>query len=145
MIQEAADHWEVLKMIHGTIDKMTDELTDEQWLFRPHDSWNNIASIIGHICRVERKFMSAVAGETIDVDMQAPFQASEWDLSAIRKEWKDTLAYSQSVLAQVSEESLTQPGLTLRSGPLNRRQLIVYAIGHAAHHRGQIPLVIKSM
>ncbi|GMA60345.1 DinB family protein [Alicyclobacillus fastidiosus] len=143
MLKEVSDHFEVLSMIHGSIDKMLDGLTEQQWLQRPNDGFNNIASIIDHITRVEKKFFSAVAGQSLELDTQAPFKAGQWDVSAIQQEWAAILRFSRDVLEGLSQEDLDSPGLSLRVGDLNKRQLIVYAIGHTTHHRGQIPLVLK--
>jgi len=143
VIAEATDYFALLKSIHGSIDDLTDSLTEEEWLRRPQDNFNNIASIIDHVTRVEKRFMAAIAGETIDTDAGAPFKATHWNVAAIRQAWRDVLAYSESVLDQLTEADLVKPGLTLRIGDLNRRQLIVYTIAHTTHHRGQIPLVVK--
>ncbi|MCL6442676.1 MAG: DinB family protein [Alicyclobacillus sp.] len=143
MLKEVLDQFNVLTLVHKSIDQMTDGLTQDEWLKRPRDRFNNVASIIDHITRVERKFMSAVSGQPLEIDTQAPFRESDWDVPAIRKAWADILPYEQSVLESLTESDLEKPGLSLRIGELNRRQLLGYTIGHTAHHRGQIPLVLK--
>ncbi|MHB1627204.1 MAG: DinB family protein [Bacilli bacterium] len=143
MIAEAADYFALLKAIHQSIDDMTASLTEEQWLRRPQENFNNIAAIIDHVTRVEKRFMAAVAGETMDTDAGAPFKATHWNVGEIRQAWRDVLLYSEAALDKCAETDLVKPGLTLRIGELNRRQLIVYTIAHTTHHRGQIPLVTK--
>jgi len=145
MLKEVADHFQVLTLVHRSIDKMMEGLTQEQWLQRPKGAFNNIASIIDHITRVEKKFMAAISGKPSDIDTQLPFQGSHWDVVVIQQAWADVLSYSQSVLESVTAADLEKTGLSLRVGELNRRQLIVYTIGHTTHHRGQIPLVLKLM
>lgn len=143
MLREVSDHFEVLSMIHSSIDKMVVGLTEQQWLQRPGEGFNNIASIIDHITRVEKKFFSAVSGQSLELDTQVPFKANEWDVSTIQQDWTAILPFSRDVLEGLSQEDLDSPGLSLRVGELNKRQLIVYAIAHTTHHRGQIPLVLK--
>jgi uncharacterized damage-inducible protein DinB len=143
MLKEISDHFEVLTWVHNSIDKMVEGLTQEQWLHRPNGTFNNVASIIDHVTRVEKKFMSAISGQTLDIDTQAPFKESNWDVSAVHQAWANTLLYSHSVFENLTESDFEKPGLSLRIGELNRRQLIVYTIAHTTHHRGQIPLVIK--
>ncbi|MCL6632372.1 MAG: DinB family protein [Alicyclobacillus herbarius] len=143
MIQEVADLYDLLSKVHGTIDAMVADLSDEQWLKKPLPNWNNIASIIEHVTRVERKFFSAVGGQAEDIDVGAPFRANSWDLNAVRQAWADSLPYAEHVLEPLQAEDLTAPGMNLGVGKLNKRQLIAYAISHTAHHRGQIPLVKK--
>ncbi|MCF8566130.1 DinB family protein [Alicyclobacillus tolerans] len=143
MIQESADQFALLTAIHASIDKMVEGLSDEQWLKKPGDGYNNVASILDHVCRVEQKFFAALAGENVDIDTQAPFKAASWDLAAIRTAWQDSLSRAQSALAGLTEASMGEPGMKLGIGDLNKRQLISYAIAHTAHHRGQIPIVKK--
>ncbi|MCL6633995.1 MAG: DinB family protein [Alicyclobacillus herbarius] len=143
MIQELADLYDMLAKVHGTVDAMVADLSDEQWLKSPRPNWNNIASILDHVTRVERKFFSAVGGQVEDIDVGAPFRATAWDLTSIRQAWTDSLPYAERILESLRPEDLTAPGLTMRFGELNKRQLIVNAIAHTAHHRGQIPLIKK--
>ncbi|WAH36436.1 DinB family protein [Alicyclobacillus dauci] len=143
MLKEVSDHFEVLTLVHQTIDNMIEGLSQDQWLYRPNGTFNNIASIIDHTARVEKKFISAISGEPLDIDTQAPFKESQWDVPTIQKAWVDTLPYTRDVLERLTESDLDKPGLSLRVGELNRRQLIVFTISHTTHHRGQIPLVMK--
>lgn len=143
MLKEVSDYFEVLSMVHSSIDKMLDGLTVEQWLQRPSDGFNNVASILDHMIRVEKKFFSAVAGQSLELDTQEPFKAGQWDVAAIQKDWAASLPLIRDALEGLSQDDLDLPGLSLRVGELNKRQLIVYAIGHTTHHRGQIPLVLK--
>ncbi len=143
MVPEVADLYALLQSVHESVDQMVQDLTDEQWLTKPLPNFNNVASVIDHITRVEKKFFSGLAGESLDIDTQAPFKAESWDLNAIRHDWSASLPYAAQVLENVKEEELSQLGLRLRVGELNKRQLIAYAIAHAAHHRGQIPLIKK--
>lgn len=145
MLKEVSDHFEVLTLVHSSIDKMVEGLSQEQWLYRPNGTFNNIASIIDHISRVEKKFMSAISGQPLDIDTQLPFKDMHWDVSMTQQAWADMLPYCRSVLESLTEFGLEEPGLSLRVGDLNRRQLIVYTIGHTTHHRGQIPLILKLM
>ncbi|MCL6452619.1 MAG: DinB family protein [Alicyclobacillus sp.] len=143
MLPELEDEYKLLERIHDSIDKMLEGLTDEQLLRKPLPNFNNIASVLDHTARVERRFFSAVAGDPVDTKSQEPFQVDEWDLGAIRAAWADALAYARQVLEGVEEGELEQPGLKLGIGDLNKRQLVTYAIAHTAHHRGQIPLIRK--
>ncbi|GMA64269.1 DinB family protein [Alicyclobacillus fastidiosus] len=143
MLREVSDHFKVLTLVHKSIDTMVEGLSQEQWLHRPNGTFNNIASIIDHTSRVEKKFMSAISGQALDIDTQAPFKQNHWDVPAIQQAWAETLPYSRDVLERLTESDLEKPGLSLRVGDLNRRQLIVYTVGHTTHHRGQIPLVMK--
>jgi hypothetical protein len=38
MIKEVTDQFEVLIMVHSSVDNMLEGLTNEQWLFRPNDN-----------------------------------------------------------------------------------------------------------
>ncbi|WP_206918093.1 DinB family protein [Alicyclobacillus suci] len=143
MIQEVRDLYELLRAVHGSIDKMVENLTDEQWLKKPLPNFNNIASIVDHITRVEQKFFSAIAGETAEINTSEPFQVDNWHLDAIREQWVESLSYAERVLESVKEDDLSKPGLKVGMGDLNRRQLIINTIAHTAHHRGQIPLIKK--
>ncbi|MCL6625338.1 DinB family protein [Alicyclobacillus shizuokensis] len=143
MIQEVSDLYNLLSAVHGTIDQMLEGLTDEQWLKKPLPNFNNIASIIHHMALVERKFFSAVAGENLQIDVGEPFKQTNWNLDDIRQAWAESLPYAARVFSDLKEPELSEPGLKLAVGELNKRQLISYAIAHTAHHRGQIPLVKK--
>lgn len=144
MIQEVQDLYGLLEAVHASVDRMLDGLTPEQWLQKPRPDSNNIASVIDHVVRVERKFLSAVAGKVEPIDAGEPFRVQEWDLDAIRGAWAGSLSYARQALADVREESLSADDeLELGVGKLNKRQLISYAIAHTSHHRGQIPLIKK--
>ncbi|MDQ0188525.1 DinB family protein [Alicyclobacillus cycloheptanicus] len=145
MIKELSDQFDVLTMVHRSIDQMVDGLTDDQWLFRPNDKWNNIAAVIDHVTRVEKRFFAAIGGKTLDIDAGQPFKENQWNVQQIKEAWKNTLDEHKAILETVKESDLDQPGLTLRVGALNRRQLLTYAISHTTHHRGQIPLILKLM
>jgi uncharacterized damage-inducible protein DinB len=145
MIKELSDQFDVLTMVHRSIDQMVDGLTDDQWLFRPNDKWNNIAAVIDHVTRVEKRFFAAIGGKTLDIDAGQPFKENQWNVQHIKEAWKNTLDEHKAILETVKESDLDQPGLTLRVGALNRRQLLTYAISHTTHHRGQIPLILKLM
>jgi uncharacterized damage-inducible protein DinB len=143
MLPEVRDQLNLLQSVHASIDKMLDGLSDEQWLKKPREDFNNIASVIEHVILVERKFLAALSGESVDIDVQAPFRANEWDVQRIRSEWRDSLAKAESVLDKLTEADLAAPGLKLGIGEVNKRQLLAYTIAHTAHHRGQIPLIKK--
>ncbi len=143
MLKELADQFEVFKFVHNSIEQMVGDLSEEQWLAKPNEQFNNIASIVDHVTRVERKFFSALTGQMEGIDTQAPFKANSWDVAAIRKSFADVVPYVESVLENLTAEALDEPGLKLRSVELNKRQLISFAITHSTHHRGQIPLVLK--
>lgn len=143
MEKEVADLYDLLGTIHASVDKMVEDLTDDQWLKKPLPNFNHVAAVIDHVTRVERKFFSVLAGESLDIDTAAPFKAESWDLNSIRQEWAASLEHAAKALERVSQEELEQPGLRLRVGELNKRQLIAYAVAHTSHHRGQIPLIKK--
>lgn len=143
MLKEVSDQLQMLKYVHQGIDKMLEGLTEEELLRSPGEGFNPIASIIDHVAKVERKFLAAVAGEQLDIDTGAPFKASTWDVTAIKRDFQEVLAFSESVLAEVTESQLNEVGLTVGGGEVDKRQLITFAIFHAAHHRGQIPLLKK--
>lgn len=143
MVPEVADLFELLKTVHESVDKMVADLTDEEWLTKPLPNFNNVASVIDHINRVEKKFFSQFTDEPLDIDTQVPFKADSWDLNVIRNDWSASLPYAAKALENVREDELSQLGLRLRVGELNKRQLIAYAIAHTTHHRGQIPLITK--
>lgn len=143
MLTEVKDHFEVLTKAHQSIDKMLENLTAEQWSARPQGTFNSIASVVDHVCRVEHKFMSAVSGQSIDIDTQLPFKEATWDVASIQSTWANMLPEWEGVLEQVTADDLERDGLKLGIGTLNRRQLIVYGMGHTLHHRGQIPLLLK--
>lgn len=143
MIQEVADLYELLSAVHGSIDKMVADLTDEQWVKKPLSNFNNVASVVDHITRVERKFMSALKDQLEDINTAEPFQVDNWDLQMIRKQWENALPFAKDALEKLTHENLSEPGLKVGMGDLNKRQLLSNAIAHAAHHRGQIPLIKK--
>jgi len=143
MIQEVTDLFELLRAVHVSIDKMVEDMTDEQWLKKPLPDFNNVASVIDHVTRVEHKFLSAIAGAVADIKTAEPFHVDSWDLAVIRKGWADSLPYAAGVLESLKQADLSEAGLKVGVGDLNKRQLISNAIAHAAHHRGQIPLIKK--
>lgn len=143
MIREVADEYQILRAVHASIDKMLEGLSDEQWVTKPLPNFNAIAAVMDHVVRVEKRFMSAIAGEEIDTKSMEPFAVDHWDVSAIRDAWAASLPYAEQVLATVTESDLIKTGLKLGVGEMNRRQLLTYAIAHATHHRGQIPLLRK--
>lgn len=143
MIEEVNDLYELLTAVHRSIDNMVEDLSDDKWLKKPLANFNHIASIIDHITRVERRFISAIAGQVEDINTAEPFQVDSWELAVIRKTWAESLFFVASVFEKLEPERLTEPGLKVGMGELNKRQLICNAIAHAAHHRGQIPLIKK--
>lgn len=143
LIKEVKDLFELLQAIHRTIDESVDGLTDDDWLKKPAENFNNIAAIMEHITLVENKFMSILQGANEEINTQAPFKATSWDVPSIRSAWKTTLTNAKTVLESIREEDLDQPGAKLGVGELNKRQLISYTVAHTAHHRGQIPIVKK--
>ncbi len=143
MIAEARDAYVVLESVHRSIDKMLEGLTDQQLLEKPFENMNNIASIVEHTTLVEKRFLSSLTGVVQTIDSQKPFQASLWDVTAIRQQWEDVLKYAKEVFEKLEQTDMEQPGLKLGIGELNKRQLMVYTIAHTTHHRGQIPIVKK--
>ncbi|MDP9727114.1 DinB family protein [Alicyclobacillus tolerans] len=143
MLKEVEDQYQVLTMVHQSIDQMLEGLHQDDWQKCPKAGFNSIVSILDHVILVEKKFFSAVSGNPMDMDTQLPFKVDHWDVSAVQQAWSEILPYAQSVLEPLNASDLEKPGLNLRVGQLNRRQLITYAIGHTTHHRGQIPLLLK--
>ncbi|SFU54187.1 DinB family protein [Alicyclobacillus macrosporangiidus] len=140
MLPEVADLLSLWKSVRASMDKMIADLTDEQLTRKPENN-NAIAAVLEHTALVERKFLSALSGQVEDIDVQAPYEASSWDAAKVKALWNDVLAYGEQVLSGLTAEQLTQPGLKLGVGELNKRQLIAYMIAHTAHHRGQIPIL----
>ncbi|MCL6517348.1 DinB family protein [Alicyclobacillus sp.] len=140
MIPEVADLFSLWKMVHASVDKMIADLTDEQLTKKPEGN-NSIAAVLEHTALVERKFLSALAGEVQNIDTQAPFKASSWDVAKIKADWNDVVSYGESVLSKLTAEQLSEFGLKLGVGEVNKRQLLVYMISHTTHHRGQIPIL----
>jgi uncharacterized damage-inducible protein DinB len=143
MIPEVQDQYQLLVSVHRSVDKMVADLSDEQWLKKPAENFNNIASVVEHVVLVERKFLAALAGTSADMDVQAPFRASHWDVASIKRQWQENLQIAEETLSKLTEQDLTAPGLKLGIGELNKRQLLSYMIAHTVHHRGQIPLIKK--
>ncbi len=143
MIQEVSDLYALLTAVHESIDNMLNDLTDGQWLKKPLPNFNNVASVVDHITRVEKKFLSGIEGALLETNPGEPFKVEQWDLFAIRQAWAASLPYAGQVLTKVTLEDLTDQGMKLGIGELNKRQLISYTIAHATHHRGQIPLIKK--
>jgi uncharacterized damage-inducible protein DinB len=145
MVKEIEDQLHVLQILHTTIDKSLEGLADEDWVKKPGESFNNIASIIDHVMLVEQKFLSVIAGMQSEIDSQEPFHASSWDVSKIRSKWSKILADARVLLTNVSEDDLTDFGLKMNAGELNKRELLSYMVAHTAHHRGQIPLLKRML
>lgn len=143
MIKELADQFEVLKAVHSSIESMVEGLTEEQWLAKPNEHFNNVASIVDHIARVERKFLSALTGEMEQIDAMETFKASRWDVPAIRQAFADVIPFAKTIFSQLTAEDMDAFGLKLRTLELNKRQVIAFTMTHSTHHRGQIPLVLK--
>ncbi len=141
MISEVADQFKLLQTLHMTIDKSLEGLSNEDWVRKPGESFNNIASVIDHVMLVEQKFLTAVAGHPADIDTQEPFQANAWDVAKIKEKWSKIIDDTKVVLETINEGMLEEPGLKLSIGELNKRQLLSYMLVHTAHHRGQIPLI----
>nr|WP_230088086.1 DinB family protein [Alicyclobacillus mali (ex Roth et al. 2021)] len=129
--------------VHATIHQMVDGLTDDQWVKKPADNFNNIASILQHTLLVERRFFAQLKGEAADIDARAPFVATSWDVAKIKEMWAENERLARDAFEHLTAEELDQPGAKLGVGEVNKRQLAAYAIAHTAHHRGQIPLVKK--
>ncbi|GLV13172.1 hypothetical protein Heshes_08560 [Alicyclobacillus hesperidum] len=143
MIQEVADLYQLLVSVHTSVDKMLEGLSDDDWLKKPQQNLNNIASIVEHTALVERRFFAQVKGQVPELDAGAPFRADSWDVPKIKALWADNLEFAKHALEALSEADLAQFGAKLGIGEVNKRQLIAYAVAHTAHHRGQIPLVKK--
>ncbi|MCL6549200.1 MAG: DinB family protein [Alicyclobacillus sp.] len=144
MLKELSDQLDMLKSIHGQIDGMLQDLTDEQWVKKPAPGVNNIASILEHLALTERRFWSILRGQPEDIDTQGTFQQTSWDVNRIRELWAQSLQGAEAAFAGLTESDLEQTAFTTRTGMvLNKRQLIAMAIAHAGHHRGQIPIIKK--
>jgi len=143
VIKEITDLFALLQHEHNNYDKVLVDVTDEEMVRKPHELMNTIASIIEHVALVERKFMSSLANESLEIDPFATFKKDSWDVQAIRSDWADVLNYSKSVLEKVTEADLDKFGFKVGARELNQRQLIVLTILHTAHHNGQLPLLRK--
>lgn len=143
MLKEMQDLHDLYSKVHGTIHQMVDGLTDEQWVKKPAENFNNIASILEHTLLVERRFFAQLKGETAEIDARAPFVASSWDVEKIKAMWAENETLAKEAFESLTAEELDKPGAKLGVGEVNKRQLAAYAIAHTAHHRGQIPLVKK--
>ncbi len=141
MIKEVQDQFELLKAIHATVDKSLEGLSDEDWVRKPGEGFNTIASIIEHTMLVEQKFLTVVAGHPAEIDSQATFTAASWDVAKIKDKWSKILDDAKIVLEQINEATLDEPGMKAGIGDLNKRQVLSYLLVHTAHHRGQIPLL----
>lgn len=145
MLKEALDAYNLLARVHQSIDNMLKDVPEQDWLRRPGTGFNTIASIVEHMALVERKFMSAVAGQVADIDSGAPFRAETWDVTKVKETWVQALAFSKNVLEDVQLQALDEPGMKVGIGELNKRQLIMHTIAHTAHHRGQLPLIKRML
>ncbi|AEJ44678.1 DinB family protein [Alicyclobacillus acidocaldarius] len=143
MLKEMQDLHDLYVKVHATIHQMVDGLTDDQWVKKPADNFNNIASILEHTLLVERRFFAQLKGEPTDIDARAPFLATSWDVAKIKAMWSENERLAKEAFDHLTAEELDQPGAKLGVGEVNKRQLAAYAIAHTAHHRGQIPLVKK--
>ncbi|WP_076344095.1 DinB family protein [Alicyclobacillus vulcanalis] len=145
MVKEMSDLYDLYVKVHKTLHQMVDGLSDEQWLKKPADNFNNIASIVEHTLLVERRFFAQLKGESVDIDARAPFVATSWDVDKIKSMWAENEQLAKDAFESLSPEELEEPGAKLGVGEVNKRQLAAYAIAHTAHHRGQIPLVKKML
>ena len=143
MVKEVSDQFALLKMIHSTMDKMMEDLSDEDWMRKSGDEFNSVAAVVDHVLLVEDKFLSALSGVVNNIGTQTPFQSGPASLEDIRSRWAASLPAAEAVLSGLSEADLDSPGLKLGVGELNKRQLLSYMIAHTAHHRGQIPIIKK--
>ncbi|KPV42738.1 DinB family protein [Alicyclobacillus ferrooxydans] len=143
MVKEVADQLALLTMIHATIDKMVEGLSDEEWTKKSGEGYNSVAAVIDHVLLVEEKFLSVYTGTISDVNTQTPFQSAPADLADIRSRWEASLGKAESTLSGLTESDLDAPAIKLGVGELNKRQLLAYMIAHTAHHRGQIPIIKK--
>ncbi len=141
MIKEVSDQLDLLQAIHASIDKSLEGLSDEDWVRKPGESFNSIASIINHAMLAEQRFLSVVVGHPADIDTQEPFHTQSFDVVKTKDKWAKLVGDARVVLESVNEVTLTEPGLKLGVGDLNKRQLLSYMLAHTAHHRGQIPLL----
>jgi len=141
MLKEVADLYQLLEVTHLSVERLLEDVTDEEFGKSPQ-GMNSLASIIDHCTLVERKFMQVVSGESSNLDTQAPFKAPSRDAATVRQDFADVLMYSKDVLSKLKDSSVLDTfGLKLGGNEIDKRQLIVYAITHNTHHRGQIPLV----
>lgn len=143
MIQEVQDIFELWTAVHRTMDGMVENLTDEQWMKKPLENFNNVVSVFDHVNRVEAKFLSILAGAPEAIDTQLPFHTDTWDLTEVRETWSHALIRAEEVLSSLTVTQLEEEAVTLGIGKLNKRQLLSYMVAHTAHHRGQIPLIKK--
>lgn len=141
MFKEAQDFYQLLSIVHQSVDKLVVDLSDEEWVNRPGEGFNTIAGLIEHMARVEEKFFSALTGTVKSMDVMEPLKKDSWDVAAIKTQWAALLEQAESVLSQVKPEQLDNKALTIGVGDLTGRQTIAYAIAHTTHHRGQIPLL----
>lgn len=143
MIKEVADQFALLKLIHVTMDKMVEGLSDEEWTAKKGPEFNSVAAVFDHVLLVESKFLSGLTGTPDDTNTQTPFKEGPSDLTDIRSRWAASLEKAEHALQSLTESDLDAPGLKLGVGELNKRQLVSYMIAHTAHHRGQIPIIKK--
>src|ERR1700730_11091748 len=108
MIKEVQDVFVLIQNVHKNYEKTLAEVNDEQMVQKPHESMNTIASILEHVALAERKFMSIIANERLEIDPFATFKKESWDVPAIRSDWADVLEYVKAVLENVSEAELNE-------------------------------------
>ncbi|QSO50946.1 DinB family protein [Alicyclobacillus curvatus] len=143
MVKEVSDQLALLKMLHTTIDKMLEGMSDEDLTKKSGAEYNSVAAVIDHVLLVEGKFLSAFTGAPNDTNTQTPFKEGPAELANIRSRWEASLGEAEAALQGLTEADLDAPGLKLGVGELNKRQLLSYMIAHTAHHRGQIPIIKK--
>jgi uncharacterized damage-inducible protein DinB len=144
VVSEVHDQFEVLQTVHKGLSAMIAGLSKEKLVEKPAEHFNNIASLLEHILLTEKRFLAGISEGDTDIDIMAPFNASEWNVEQILFDWQASLKTAEEVLSKLTVEDLSTPGLKLRSGDvINKRQVVTYMVLHAAHHRGQIPLIKK--
>ncbi|HEY3367860.1 MAG TPA: DinB family protein [Symbiobacteriaceae bacterium] len=145
MNKEISDLLELLEGVRGLLVRELEPLDEQALNARIRPDFNSIGMLVRHVADMERLMIGQqVGGVPAGVDRQSAFRVEP----ATRAELLEQLAaagrLSRETLGALAPEALDEDGMRLLSGlALNKRQTVVYAIAHIAHHRAQILLLRK--
>ena len=128
-----------LEQSHGVIRHCVEQLTDEQFWWRPSESMNSIANLMLHLCgNVRQWIVSGVGGTTDDRQRQKEFDArGSESASELLTRVAEVVAEARAVMKGVTDDELLRVR-RVQGYDVTGLQAIVHSISHFRGHTQEI-------
>ena len=140
MQQFFADVYDRLENMHEYYFQYLDGLTTEQLDWSPGTDMNSLCVLAIHVTQAERYWIGVAAGDPIQRDRPAEFQASGYTVDDLKARFTSNMAYYKQAFESLSVDDFGE-FVTIALNPekpwdCTRSWAYLHAVDHTAEHLG---------